>query len=186
MYRLLLIPICLLSLNACGPKTPSSDPASPSSFKDDGKRHINEHEGYSIQIPDTWVREQRSGSSVVLKAPEPGMNGFADELSVIVSHLPAASAMAPSLLDLFVVKAKQSAKRQHSADIDKEGRLQIAGQPAAWIRYQSDKEGARLTHQTWIVPKADKCFLVQAVAMSENFNATLPVFEKAVQSLQLR
>ena len=128
--------------------------AAQPAFADDGQHYIDEHEGYSILLPDGWTTEKRAGASIVLTSTSRDEDGFADNLTVVVQHNPAASAMTPGLLDLFVAKAKQSAKRQSRRRCRRGGlHVQIAGQQAAWIRYQREREQApALAYQTWVDP----------------------------------
>lgn len=174
-----------LALCACGAE-PQADATVTPSLARDSEHYFDDHEGYSILLPEGWEPEKHSSASVKLWSPDRDEDGFADNVTVVIQNNPSGSTLAPELLALFAAKTKAGIKRQFGVGIEEEGYSQIAGKRSVWLRYRVTAKGMLLAYQTWIVPHKERNFVIQGMTRSENLDDMLPLFIEVAESLQLR
>jgi len=181
-YFPILLAAGLIALAAC--KSPSSKPTAPADLLAQAGKSPNVNAGsgkFTIQAPEGWQKWDTSLSGVratVVIAPGNGP-GFRPNINVVSESM-----NNHSLDDYFDQNVVNMGKYLPAFTAGEQGKKEINGMPARWLRYRQSQNGTDLEDLMYVIPKNGIAYIITGTALKGQMQEYQPQFEAIIGTFQ--
>lgn len=173
----------LLVMGAC--KNPFSKQASPADLLSAAAKNPNINAGngkFTIHEPDGWQKWDTTLSGVkatVLISPG-NSQGFRPNLNVVSESMKDSS-----LDDYFNQNLANMSKFLPSFTAGEQGKKEVNGMPARWLRYHQSQNGTDVEDLMYIIPKNGVAYIITGTALKGQMQEYQPQFEAIIGTFQV-
>jgi hypothetical protein len=163
------------------PTQATGSPGGTTTSEGDLQQYESDEHGFSLGYPDGWTLQdlQDSPADVALAADQSEVDGFAENVNVLVQQVPEGLT-----LDRYTQASKQGLESLEGFQLGSEGSTSLGGEPATWLEYEAVQQGVLLQFwQVWTV-RGPKAYVVTYTGRGEGFDTFRMDVETIVRSFE--